>query len=98
MNNPNNKTLNAGKYKRHPQQRPIAEAQKIIAAVVSPFMFTPCFKIAPAPIKPIPLTTPAAMRVESPEKCKNLDISKDNMLKRQEEIEINIKVLIPTIS
>lgn len=65
MNKHKNKTVNAGKYNLLPQHNPIAEAQKTIAAVVSPFMFMPCFNIAPAPIKPIPVTTPAAIRVQS---------------------------------
>lgn len=43
----------------------MAEEQKTMAAVVSPFMFMPCFNIAPAPMKPIPVTTPAAIRVQS---------------------------------
>lgn len=43
----------------------MAEEQKTIAAVVSPLMFMPCFNIAPAPINPIPVTTPAAIRVQS---------------------------------
>ena len=39
---------------------PIADAAQIVAAEVSPFMFSPCRKIAPPPKKPIPETTCAA--------------------------------------
>ena len=75
----------------------MAEEQKTIAAVVSPLMFMPCFNIAPAPMKPIPVTTPAAIRVQSLVSW-NFAISIDNMLNKHEEMEISIKVLIPIIS
>ena len=57
---------------------PIAAQTQSVAAVVSPRTEKPCRMIAPAPRKPIPVTTWAAMRVGSnvrpslPENCQSV--------------------------
>src|SRR4029450_4222047 len=45
---------------------PIAALMKIVAAVVRPTTRWRVWRIAPAPMKPIPVTTPAATRSASP--------------------------------
>ena len=56
----------AGSYKPAPHERPIAAVVRMMAAVVNPLMFSPCFKIAPPPIKPMPVITVEIIRVGSP--------------------------------
>src|SRR2546422_3399831 len=56
-------TIAAGTSNPEPASTPTAAAHQRVAAVVSPRTLKPSLKITPAPRKPIPDTTCAAMRV-----------------------------------
>lgn len=92
-------TMKEGMYKAAPQERPNAAVVHITAALVSPRMLSPCRMIAPPPKKPMPVTTPAAMRVGSPRPAAppNRDRYVESIQSNVQEREIRIIVRGPTV-
>ena len=91
----------AGKNFPAPQASPTAAANHIVAAVVSPFTFNPWRRIAPAPRKPIPETTCAAIRPGSPgvkgsgPSVKSPAIIRDSSISKAEPTQTRITVFKP---
>ena len=69
---------------------PIAASHHRVAAVVKPLTLEPSFNMAPAPKKPMPVTTPAAILVIS-----LFIVRKENDTKRNDPRQTKIVVLRP---
>src|ERR1700733_2479228 len=89
----------AARYRPPPTARPIAATVQMLAAVVRPFTISPRARMAPAPRKPIPETTCAAIRDGSSTICSYVRMLEnpycETIMIRQDPTHTSICVRMP---